>query len=251
MIILKLIGQLFGRVQGKANMKIIAVVPAYNEEKTIFKVVSELKENVKEVIAVDDGSNDQTAELAKKAGAKILTHFLNRGQGAALQTGIFCALKDGADIIVTFDADAQHNPEEIDRVVEPLLLSEVDVVLGSRFLKSEIRSASWRTKSEIPLSRIIILKLASWFTRLYTGLAVTDTHNGFRAISAKAASLIEIKQDGMAHASEIIEQIKKHNLKFKEVPVAINYTKHSLAKGQKLSNSFKIIWDLIISRIAK
>ncbi|HLC89742.1 MAG TPA: glycosyltransferase family 2 protein, partial [Patescibacteria group bacterium] len=180
-------------------------------------------------------------------GSKILRHFINRGQGAALQTGIFCALKDGADVIVTFDADGQHNPEEIDRVVEPLLLSEVDVVLGSRFLKSEIRNP----KSEIPLSRIIILKLASWFTRLYTGLAVTDTHNGFRAISAKAASLIEIKQDGMAHASEIIEQIKKHNLKFKEVPVAINYTKHSLAKGQKLSNSFKIIWDLIISRIAK
>lgn len=223
-------------------MKISVVIPAYNEEKMIAQVVSELKNKISEVIVVDDGSSDLTAKLAKQAGAIVLTHFINRGQGAAIQTGINFALNSGADIIVTFDADGQHQVAEIEKLVRPLFLGEAEVVLGSRFLNKE---------NKIPFSRKLILKLATWFTRLYTGLPITDVHNGFRAFSRQAAELIEIKQDGMAHASEIIEQIKKHQLNFKEVPVTIKYTDYSLQKGQKISNSFRIIWDLIIGRISK
>ena len=224
------------------SMRTIVVVPAFNEARTVSKVVREIKEEIDKVVVIDDGSVDQTGDLARQAGATVLTHFLNRGQGAALQTGINFAIKLGADIIVTFDADGQLRADEIGQITKPLLLGETDIVLGSRFLKKE---------NEIPLARKIVLKLAIWFTRLYTGLPITDTHNGFRAFSRKAAELIEIRQDGMAHASEIIEQIKRHQLKFKEVPVTVRYSDYSLQKGQKLSNSFRILWDLIISRFSK
>lgn len=223
-------------------MKVVVVIPALNEAKVISSVINDVKDKVNEVIVVDDGSIDNTEEVAKNAGAKVARHFLNRGQGAALQTGISFALKIGADIIVTFDADGQHVAEEIEQVVQPLLLGEVDVVLGSRFLKTE---------NKIPKSRAKLLKLATLFTRVYTGLKVTDAHNGFRAFSRKAAEAITIRQDGMAHASEIIEEIKKHNLKFKEVGVTIKYTYYSLEKGQKLSNAFRIVWDLILGRIVR
>jgi len=222
-------------------MKTIAVIPAFNEARLIGQVVNQVKEKVSQVIVVDDGSTDQTAYLARQAGAKTIKHFMNRGQGAALQTGINFALNSGADIVVTFDADGQHVAAEIDQLVKPLLLGETDLVLGSRFLKN----------NKIPLARKILLKLATFFTRVYTGLKVTDTHNGFRAFSRRAAEKIKITQDGMAHASEIIEQIRKHNLRFKEVGVTIHYTYYSLDKGQKMTSAFKIVWDLILGRLSK
>lgn len=223
-------------------MKIIAVIPAYNEAAAIGKVVAEVLGYVDQVVVVDDGSADDTSLVASQAGATVLRHFLNRGQGAALQTGIFYALTSQADIIVTFDADGQFVAKQISQVVEPLLLGQTDIVLGSRFLNPI---------GKLPLSRRLVLQLAATITRFYTGLKVTDAHNGFRAFSAQAAEKIKIKQDRMAHASEIIEQIKKHNLKFVEVSVTVRYTDYSLQKGQKLSQSFRIIWDLIISRVSR
>jgi len=228
-------------------MKTVVVIPAYNEGWGIGKVIKEVKDLGLDVIVVDDGSIDETKEIARQSGAIVLNHCINRGQGAALQTGINFSLNFGADIIVTFDADGQHNSKEIKEIIDPILSGEFDVVLGSRFIKSKISNL----KTNIPMLRKFILRLAAWFTRLYTGVKVTDAHNGFRAFSKNSAALIEIKQDGMAHASEIIEQIKKHQLKFKEVAVTINYTDYSLKKGQKLTNSFKIILDLIIGRISK
>jgi len=224
-------------------MKIFVVIPAYNEARTISQVISQVKSQGLEVVVIDDGSADQTGSLARQAGAKVLTHLINLGQGAALQTGILFALNQEADIIVTFDADGQLRPEEISRLTEPLLLGRLDVVLGSRFLGPGRQS--------VPFFRQLVLKLAVAVTRVYTGLKITDTHNGFRALARPAAEVIAITQNGMAHASEIIEQIKKHRLKFMEVPVTVHYTAHSLAKGQKISDSFKIIWDLIFSRLSE
>jgi len=223
-------------------MIISIVIPAFNEATMVASVVKAVKNKVNQVIVVDDGSSDNTGAEAEQAGATVLTHLLNRGQGAALQTGINFALKSGADIIVTFDADGQLNAEEIDRVVEPLILGGVDIVLGSRFLKPT---------SQVPAAKKIILKLAIGVTNLYTGLKLTDIHNGFRAMSRLAAQKIEIKQDGMAHASEILEQVKKYQLKFTEVPITIYYTDYSIQKGQKLSNAFRIIWALILGRISR
>lgn len=223
-------------------MRVFTVVPAYNEAQTISRVVAALKDKVAQVIVIDDGSEDQTAELAKQAGAKVARHLINRGQGAALQTGIDLALKQGAEIIVTFDADDQFVAEEISQVIAPILRGEARAVLGSRFLKKD---------NLTPWDKKIVLKIATFITRLYTGLNITDTHNGFRAFSKIAAEAIKIRQDGMAHGSEILEQIKKHKLKFIEAPVTVKYSDYSLRKGQKLSNSFKIIFDLLLSRLSR
>ena len=223
-------------------MKIVAVIPAYNEATTVGSVVESVSEQVDEVIVVDDGSIDQTGPNAQKAGAIVIRHFFNRGQGAALQTGFEYALRHEADIVVTFDADGQFEAAEIKKVVEPLLLDKVDVVLGSRFL-TPLQS--------VPLKRKILLKAATAITRLYTGLAVTDAHNGFRALSRQALSVINLQQRGMAHASEILEEINKHRLRFMEVPITVNYTDYSLQKGQRLSSSFRIVKDLFVSRLFK
>ncbi len=228
------------KILKKFGMKIIAIVPAYNEEKIISTVLKELKKETDEIILVDDGSLDMTAELAKKEEVFVLKHLINLGQGASLKTGLDFALRKGADIVVTFDADGQHKASEIKKIVKPIIDGECEVVLGSRFLES---------KSNIPHLRKFILKIATIFSKLSIGLEITDTHNGFRAFSKKAASLIDIKQSGMAHASEILEEIKKNNLFFKEAPVTIEYTSYSKSKGQNSFNAFKILWDLLIQKL--
>lgn len=219
---------------------VAVVIPAYNEEKTIREVVEAVKSYVDEIIVVDDGSSDKTAKVALLQGAKVLRHFLNRGQGAALQTGIEAALGDGADIIVTFDADGQFNAAEISEIVEPIKNHAAEVVLGSRFLSKT---------SNISNFKKLLLKLAVIFTRLATGLNITDTHNGFRVFSREAALKIKIRQDRMAHSSEILEQIASQKISYKEIPVTVRYTEYSLKKGQKLFDYFKILKDLFLGKM--
>lgn len=223
-------------------MKVAAVIPAYNEASAIAPVVKAVRDAVDSVIVVNDGSNDDTAALATNAGAIVLSHVLNRGQGAALQTGISFAVREGFDAIITFDADGQHRADEIPSVLAPIIRNEADVVLGSRFLNS---------KTDIPATRRLVLKAATVLTRLYTGLAVTDAHNGFRAFSHRAASIIDLQQEGMAHASEVLEQVKRFRLRYVEVPVTIMYTDYSLSKGQRLTNAFKIVWELLLGRVVR
>lgn len=221
-------------------MKILVVVPAYNEEAVVGRVVREIIDLGYQVVVIDDGSSDRTSQVAQEAGAVVLRHFINCGQGAAIQTGFDYAKSFGADIVVTFDADGQYKVEEIDQIIEPLLLDQVDVVLGSRFLKP---------KSNIPLIKKMVLKGAIIFERIFVGLDLTDAHNGFRAFSRQTLKLIRLKQKQMAHATEIIEEIKRHQLKYLEVPVTVQYTEYSKRKGQSVFNSIKIIYDLLLSRV--
>lgn len=221
-------------------MRVVAVIPAYNEEQVVASVVQKVREYHVEPIVVDDGSQDATTTVAKKAGAIVLRHFLNRGQGAALQTGITYALQNGADIIVTFDADGQFLAEEIEKVIAPIKAGKVDAILGTRFAG---------TATNVPAARKLMLQVAAGLTRFYTGLRVTDAHNGFRAFNRTAAAKLHIQHDGMAHASDILEQIAATNLRYMEVPVTVRYTDYSLAKGQKMSGSLKIIWDLFFGRL--
>lgn len=224
-------------------MKTVAVIPAFNEEKNIERVIREIKPHVSEAIVIDDGSSDETAELANRAGAYVLRHRINRGQGAALATGMEFALqKLNADIVVHYDADGQHEAKEIDELVKPIILGQADVALGSRFLDK---------KSNVPFFRKLVLKAGIIFTRITSGLKVTDTHNGFRALSAKAAEAIDITQDRMAHASEILDEIARHKLRYVEVPVTVRYTRESLEKGQSSLNSVRIVWEYLTGKLFK
>ena len=221
---------------------IFVVVPAYNEEAVVTEVVGELCSKYPNTVVVDDGSQDDTASKARDAGATVLRHHLNCGQGAALQTGITYALIEGAQIIVTFDADGQNRCRDIEALLSPLLRGEADACFGSRF---------WGPKSDVPWTRRILLRAAVLFGRLTSGVKLTDAHNGLRAFKRSVAESIDIKLDGMAHATEIVETIHRAGWKYTEVPVQIQYTAYSRSKGQRATNAFKIITDYFLERILR
>lgn len=218
------------------------VIAAYNEARMIGEVVADVRRVFARVIVVDDGSRDDTARIALEAGAMVLIHPINLGQGAALQTGIAYALRTGAQQVVTFDADGQHRPEDALGMLAVMATHDVQVVLGSRFLGAA---------ENMPASRRILLRAATVFTRLTSGLKVTDAHNGLRLLRADAAASIRIRQNRMAHASEILEEIARHDLRYVEAPVVVRYTDYSRAKGQSGFGAFNILLDLLLARMRK
>ncbi|MEZ6143253.1 MAG: glycosyltransferase family 2 protein [Zavarzinella sp.] len=223
------------------NKDLWIVIAAYNESKRIGNTIAGLQQHgYRNIVVVDDGSADDTYLSAKSFGIHTLRHVLNCGQGAALQTGIQYALRQGAHYICTFDADGQHAANEIPQVLEPVLQKRVDVTLGSRFLGAT---------ENIPLSRKLVLKGGVIFTRVFSRVKVTDAHNGFRVLSRNAAEKIRIRQNRMAHASEILDEIRTHDLRFEEVPVTIRYNADTLAKGQSSWNAFRIVAQLVMGRL--
>ncbi len=220
-------------------MKVICVIPAWNESKNISKVISQVRPFVAEVVVIDDASRDDTASLATAAGATVLSHPINRGQGAALQTGNDYALGHGADIIVHFDADDQFQASEIKDVIAPLLAGQADIVFGSRFLGK---------KSQLPRAkRYLIMPLAKLFNRLFFGIKLSDPQNGFRAMTKETAQKIRISNREMAHNSEIQAKAFRARLRITEVPITVTY--HDF--GQRFSGGLKIIRDLVINKIIK
>jgi len=202
-------------------------------------VIAQLREICPRIVVVDDGSTDETGLEARAGGATVLTHIVNLGQGAALQTGIEFALLQGAEYIFTFDADGQHAPESLTVLAETMRSTGSDVILGSRWLGHV---------EAIPPLRRLILRLAVVFTRLHSGLNLSDTHNGLRLFSRAAALRLKITQPRMAHASEILAQIGSAKLRFAEAPVTVRYTAYSLRKGQKLSGMFRVLSDIFYAR---
>jgi len=219
--------------------RIWVVIAAYNEASVIARVVGEVALRGYHVVVVDDGSADDTADRAAAAAA-VVRHPVNLGQGAALQTGIDYALQQGADAIVTFDADGQHRATDIERLVAALREAPADFALGSRFLGDAIALST---------ARRLLLRAATVFTQLTTGLRLTDTHNGLRAMTRRGAEKIRLRQNRMAHASEILAQIAASGLAYVEVPVRIEYTAYSVAKGQRLGDALTILLDLFARRL--
>lgn len=215
------------------------VIPAFNEESAIAKTAASVRALGYQAVVVNDCSTDNTQQAAVEAGITTLSHIINLGQGAALQTGINFALTQNAEYIVTFDADGQHLADEIERLLSALRTGQFDAALGSRFLTGG-RAIS------IPPVRRLLLRFATVYTRISTGLKVTDTHNGFRAFTANAARRLYITQNRMSHASQILSQIKRLSLRYTEVPVTIVYTEYSMKKGQRISNAFNIIWESLM-----
>jgi glycosyltransferase involved in cell wall biosynthesis len=222
--------------------KLWVICAAYNEATTIGRVVEELGRAGHQVAVVDDGSGDGTRHVAAAAGAHVVVHPINLGQGAALQTGIDFALSHGADILVTFDADGQHRVSDIPSLVEALARERADFALGSRFLGQTYN---------LPTLRRWVLRAATVFTRLTTGLCLTDSHNGLRALTRRGAAAIRLRQNRMAHASEILVEIAQSGLRYVEVPVTIEYTAYSLAKGQRIGDSVTILLDLFAQELCR
>ena len=217
----------------------VAIVPAFNEAKTIGSVVRNLFNHVDKVIVVDDGSKDSTSVKAKEAGAIVIKHKINRGQGAALQTGHEYAKKISADYVLHFDADEQFVVEDIKPALEKITQEKADILFGSRFLG---------TNSYIPKSKkYILLPLAKLVNKVFGNLKLTDAHNGFRILNKQAINKINISQDRMAHASEIPAQVKKHNLKYVEFPVKVVYREY----GQGIKGGLNIIKDLLFGKFVR
>jgi glycosyltransferase involved in cell wall biosynthesis len=209
------------------------VIAAYNEGKVIRGVVAEVVAAGWNVVVVDDGSRDDTAEAADVPGAFVLRHVINLGQGAALQTGIDFACRRGARYIVTYDADGQHNCADIPALIAAL--ENADVALGSRFLGKAIEGASAK--------RLALLKAATLVSNSLSGMKLTDAHCGFRAFRVAYADKLRITQDRMAHASELLRKIKTSGARVVEVPTTVRYTAHSMAKGQGGMQAVRILFD--------
>ncbi len=220
--------------------EVYITIPMYNDEKMITKVIKDLNnKGYNNVVVVDDGSKDNGYGVVKKNTKAIVTrHVVNRGQGAALQTGMEIAIDRGAKYIVHFDSDGQHDVKDLDHMLNTLIDGKYDIVLGSRFLQ----------ENKIPLKKRIVLRGGIVFTYILSGIWLTDVHNGLRAMTAETAKKLDIQHDRMEHASEILDKVKSLNLKYKEVPVTIHYTDYSQAKGQSISNSINIAMKLISSK---
>jgi len=217
------------------------IVPMFNEGTVIRDVLDELHESFELVICVDDGSSDGSAAVAREAGATVLRHRVNLGQGAALQTG-FDYVRGSAHIehLVTFDADGQHSVTDAASMVTRARETGVDVVLGSRTGGATVGQ---------PAHKRLLLRAGLRFSRLSSGLELTDTHNGLRVLNRNALQVIRLTQRGMAHASEIEALIARHRLTWAEHPVSIRYSAYSRSKGQSSLNAFNIVYDLMAARL--
>ena len=214
------------------------IIPLYNEEQVIGNVIAEVLTAFDQVVCVDDGSSDRSAEVAARAGARVVRHPLNLGQGAALQTGFEYALSDPAmKYVLTFDADGQHQVADALGMIERLRAGEAEVVFGSRFLDE---------RSKPSFVKKLVLRAAVGYTNATTHTRLTDAHNGLRAIDRHVLGQLKITQNGMAHASELVAQIGASKASYVEHPVHILYSDYSRAKGQSLWNSINILADLIL-----
>lgn len=231
--------------QLSAHNGVFILVPAYNEEKTVAKVIKELCEMGYKIILVDDGSQDETYNIVNSMKEKypskifIYRHVINRGLGAALKTGMEASLKNGAELIVTFDADGQHDVQDIAGVCQPLIKKEADVVIGSRNFK------------DMPLSRNLGNYLMNFLTLIFYGIYVNDSQSGLRAFTAESSSLLDLNSRGYGVSSEIVSEIKKNNLKLKEVPIRTIYNSYALSKGTNTSVGLKILAKMFIDIFKK
>jgi glycosyltransferase involved in cell wall biosynthesis len=200
------------------------VIPLYNEAPVIGSVVEEVLRSIPHVVCVDDGSTDDSAAVAQRAGAHVVRHPFNLGQGASLQTGFEFALRDPLMTeVLTFDADGQHQVADALGMIEKLRAEDLDVVIGSRFLDS---------RTTLGAAKKLVLRTAAFYTRVSTGLALT-------------VAKIHITQNRMAHASELIEQIGEQKARWAEYPTHILYSDYSKAKGQPLLNAINILVELL------
>jgi glycosyltransferase involved in cell wall biosynthesis len=220
-------------------MKVIAVIPAYNEASVIGEVLDRVRGHVDEIIVVNDGSSDRTGEIASGRGVVVVHHVINRGLGASLGTGFAAAHRRGADVVITLDADGQHDPAEIPKFVEAIN-GGADFVVGSRMLTA-LRG--------MPLHRKLATFAGNAATYALFGAWVTDSQSGYRALSRHAIEKIDIRTNRMEVSSELIAESKRNRLSYREVPIAAIYTEYSLSKGQSFFVGLKTLAKLVLRRL--
>ncbi|GAA1482595.1 glycosyltransferase family 2 protein [Gordonia sinesedis] len=219
-----------------ANTDVWLVVPVYNEATVIRDVITEAARTFPNIVCVDDGSADESAAEIRAAGAHLVRHPVNLGQGAAIQTGVeYARAQPGAQYFVTFDADGQHRVTDVVAMIDRLRTEPVDIVVGTRF-------ADGRSES-VPLVRRIALRTIVFLSPRTRRLGLTDAHNGLRAFNATVAGQLDLLMNGMSHASEFVTLIDHHRWRVAEQPVTILYTDYSRAKGQSLINGVNIVAD--------
>ncbi len=217
-------------------MKTVAVIPAYNEAKRIADVVTAVKPYVTKVIVVDDGSRDATAEVAAQAGAEVLRHEMNCGAGAATMTGIQAARAEDVDVVVTLDADGQHNPKDLPAMLAPLESGEFDAVFANRFGR----------RNRIPLIRRLFNGIGNIVTFAVTGWWVPDSQCGFKAFGPKAIEQIDLRMSGFEFCTEIVRESVQHRWRVAHVPTKVLYSEYTLAKGQSYANGVKTALKILL-----
>jgi polyprenyl-phospho-N-acetylgalactosaminyl synthase len=211
------------------------VVPAFNEAGVIGEVIADLRSVFANVVCVDDGSDDDTGDVALQAGAHLVRHPVNLGQGAAIQTGVeYARRQQGARIFATFDADGQHRVKDLVTMIDRLSAGDVDVVIGTRFGPGVTRP---------PLLKRVVLQTAARLSPRGRRLGLTDTNNGLRVFNKTVADGLDITMSGMSHATEFIMLIDENRWRVAEEPVEVLYTEYSQSKGQPLLNGVNIIFD--------
>lgn len=218
------------------------IIPVYNEAVVINAVIKRVLKHFKYVICVNDGSKDTSSDEIARTNAYLIEHPINMGQGAALQTGIEFARQLPVDYFVTFDADGQHRIRDVKVMLARIEQDEHDIILGSRFMGDTVGMSS---------SKRTILKAAIHFSNATSGLTLTDTHNGLRVFNRAVAEGVQITMPDMAHASEFLEIIARNNYRYTEVPVTIEYTDYSKAKGQSIINAVNIGFDMLLRKVTR
>jgi glycosyltransferase involved in cell wall biosynthesis len=211
------------------------IVPVFNEGQVIGEVIRNARKAFANIVCVDDGSHDNSAERIKAAGAHLVQHPVNLGQGAAIQTGVeYARAQPGAQYFVTFDADGQHQIADVLAMLERLRSDDVDIVVGTRFHGDT---------THIPWIKRLILKTVVLLSPRGRRLGLTDAHNGLRVFNRTVAEQMNITLNGMSHASEIVEMIDRNKWRVVEEPVIILYTDYSMAKGQSVINGVNIVFE--------
>jgi len=219
----------------RPDVKVVAAIPAFNEEKSIAKVIVGALRYVHKVVVVDDGSQDMTAEIAEKLGAFVVRHERNMGKGAALKDCFEIARQVGADVLVTLDGDGQHDPDDIPRLIDTVMQNEVDIAIGSRFLGN----------TDMPSYRRFGNKALDFMTRRAGSVPVSDTQSGFRAYSKKALKKTTFTTNGMGVDSEILLRARTMGLTAREVPISCQYAGHETSTYNPLSHTFRVISAIV------
>ena len=215
-------------------LKVVCIIPAHNEESTISSVVRNAKTICSLVIVVDDGSTDRTVEEATKAEAKVVSHIIRLGVGAALSTGLRAASNHDAEIIVTLDADEQHDPKEIPNIISPIIDGKADLVIGSRILEKN---------SEMPFQKLVANKILSKLTSFASGIEIKDSQSGFRGMSRQVADSIKYDSTDYQWASEMIILLSKRGIRIVDVPIKTVYFK-SRRRGAGFRDAIKILYNI-------